>query len=125
MQGEFMSLVKKERVRYVKYANLEAEEVIVDGTYSHSSEGKFGIQHYFESEQGHTICLNKAGMLDKFVESSLWEGRRVKIGYGGKNPIEKGPYAGKEAHVFEFYIDPTEKKTIASGLAQVNPDELD
>lgn len=119
-----MSLQKVERPLYTKYADQNEGDVLVDGTYLNSREGKFGIQHYFENEEGQTICLNKAGMLDKFVENSLWEGRRVKIVYGGKKPIEKGQYAGKEAQTFEFFVDPKDKKS-APSLQNVNPDELD
>ncbi len=120
-----MGLTKVERPTYVKYADQNEGDVLVEGKYAYSKEGKYGIQHYFESEEGQTICLNKAGMLDKFVENSLWEGRAVKIVYGGKKPIEKGTYAGKEAQTFEFYIDPKETRT-SSGMTKVtNPDELD
>ena len=119
-----MSLQKVERPTYIKYSEVNAGDTLVDGTYLNSREGKFGIQHYFEDENGQTICLNKAGMLDKFVENSLWEGRRVRIDYGGKKPIEKGAYAGKEAQTFEFFVDPSEKKN-ATRLTSVNPDELD
>lgn len=117
-------LVKVGRPAYVKYSEINEGETLVDGTYSYSKEGKFGIQHYFEKEDGSMVCLNKAGMLDKFVDNSLWEGRRVRIDYMGKKPIEKGQYAGKEAQTFEFFVDPKEKKT-NSGLTNVNPDELD
>lgn len=116
--------MKVERPQYIKYSEMNAGDTLVDGTYLYSKEGKFGIQHYFENPQGQVVCLNKAGMLDKFVENSLWDGRRVKIDYAGKKPIEKGQYAGKEAQTFEFFVDPSEKKGI-SNLQNVNPDELD
>lgn len=118
------NLTKVERPIYTKYADFNEGDVLIEGTYSHSSEGKFGIQHYFENLEGNTVCLNKSGMLDKFVENSLWEGRAVKIVYGGKKPIEKGAYAGKEAQTFEFFVDKTEKRNSAN-LSSVNPDELD
>jgi len=117
-------LVKVGRPHYVKYSEVNEGETLIDGVYAYSKEGKFGVQHYFENEEGETICLNKAGMLDKFVDNSLWEGRRVKIVYGGKKPIEKGAYAGKEAQTFEFFVDPKEKKG-STNLTNVNPDELD
>lgn len=119
-----MELRKVERPTYVKYSEVNEGDTLVDGVYLNSREGKFGVQHYFENSEGQTVCLNKAGMLDKFVENSLWEGRRVRIDYAGKKPIEKGQYAGKEAQTFEFFVDPAEKRN-NSGLTNVNPDELD
>lgn len=119
-----MSLQKVERPIYVKYSECNPGDTLIDGTFLYSKEGKFGIQHYFEKEDGQQVCLNKAGMLDKFVDNSLWEGRRVRIDYGGKKPIEKGAYAGKEAQTFEFFVDPKEKKN-QQVLTNVNPDELD
>lgn len=94
--------------KYYKYPKCEDGDVLIEGKYVKSEEGKFGIQHFFMSEDGQTVCLNKAGMLDKFVENSLWPGRKCRITYTGKHEIEKGAYAGKEAHTFLFAVDPNE-----------------
>ena len=118
------NLTEVERPIYTKYADFNEGDVLVEGTYSHSAEGKFGIQHYFDNMEGRTVCLNKAGMLDKFVDSSLWSGRAVKVVYGGKQPIEKGQYAGKEAQTFKFFVDKAETRN-TSNLSSANPDELD
>lgn len=47
---------------------------------------------------GKQIGLNSNGQLDKAMEK-VEEGQFVQVTYNGKSEIEKGKYAGKEAHL--------------------------
>lgn len=46
---------------------------------------------------GKTLVLNSCGSLDKAMEQVI-EGDVIQVEYTGKNLLQKGPYAGKEAH---------------------------
>lgn len=49
---------------------------------------------------GQNITLNSSGQFDKAMEA-VTEGDMVQITYNGTSTIEKGKYAGKEAHSVE------------------------
>ena len=50
-----------------------------------------------EDYKGKILALNANGMVDKAMQE-LETGALVQLEYLGKGTIEKGPYAGKEAH---------------------------
>lgn len=52
---------------------------------------------------GKDIVLNNAGQLNKGVEK-LAEGDFIKVTYQGTSEIEKGKYAGKDAHLIDVEI---------------------
>lgn len=49
---------------------------------------------------GENLTLNSNGQLDKAMEN-VEEGSMVQVTYNGTSTIEKGKYAGKEAHSVE------------------------
>lgn len=51
-------------------------------------------------EDNLVIGLNSNGMLDAAMEN-VSEGDMIQVMYNGKSEIEKGKYAGKEAHVVQ------------------------
>jgi hypothetical protein len=53
--------------------------------------------------KGLTIGLNSAGQLDKAMEK-VSEGEMIQVMYNGTAEIEKGKYAGKDAHQIEVDI---------------------
>lgn len=56
-------------------------------------------------KQGEIFALNSAGQLDKAM-AQVEKGDFVKVIYKGIQTIEKGPYAGKEAHSMAIFISP-------------------
>ena len=53
--------------------------------------------------EGATLVLNTVGMLEKAMKKAN-EGEIFQITYTGMGPIEKGIYAGKEAHSMEVIL---------------------
>lgn len=60
-------------------------------------EAYFKAKKEGEKLKGQNLCLNACGMLEKALESAE-KGDLIQIEYTGTSMIEKGPYAGKEAH---------------------------
>ena len=50
---------------------------------------------------GKTLVINSCGSLNKAMESMV-EGAAYQFVYNGKITLEKGPYAGKEAHTLSI-----------------------
>ena len=50
-----------------------------------------------EDYKGKHLVLNSCGKLDKAMQK-IAEGTLIQVEYMGKDMIEKGPYAGKDAH---------------------------
>lgn len=92
---------------YIKYAECEPEDVLVEGYYVGEETSKFKNQVYIfkQKEDSSVVCLNAAGKLTKWIEEEVETGYLVKIVYKGKTTIANGPMAGKAAHDFEFFID--------------------
>jgi hypothetical protein len=67
-------------------------------------EAKFAKKKDSEALVGQTIGLNSAGGLDKAMEK-LKEGDLVQVTYTGTVEMEKGKYAGKDAHTFLVEVD--------------------
>jgi hypothetical protein len=53
--------------------------------------------------EGKNLALNEMGMLAKALER-VGKGEIVQVTYNGKSGIEKGKYAGKEAHSCEVLV---------------------
>lgn len=98
--------------KYVKYAESNKGDVLVDGIYVESKEGRYGIQHVFEAEDGQRTVLNSSGQLNYLVDSYLVEGQRCKVVYDGKVTLEKGAMAGKQAHQFNLFRDKAVSKAV-------------
>jgi len=65
---------------------------VVEASFSKKKESKELI--------GQIIGLNSAGQFDKAMEK-VAEGELVQVMYNGMGEIEKGKYAGKDAHSIE------------------------
>lgn len=50
---------------------------------------------------GKTLVINSCGSLEKAL-GEMTEGAAYQFVYGGKITLEKGPYAGKEAHTLSI-----------------------
>lgn len=78
----------------------------VRGVYVESEPSKnFPDQmgHVLDTESGR-VLLNGTGSLNSFFKT-VTPGTVVEIHYRGKEKIEKGQWAGKSAHTFEFFVD--------------------
>lgn len=53
--------------------------------------------------EGTHVCLNTSGMLDKSL-SNVSSGDMIQITYNGSAVMEKGKFAGKEAHGFDVVM---------------------
>jgi len=91
--------------KYIKYSEQNKGDVLVEGVYQGSQEGKYGIQHYFDDKNGQRVVLNSSGQLNYLVDSYLAEGQSCKVVYQGKVKLDKGAMKGKEAHQFDLYKD--------------------
>lgn len=84
---------------------------------------KVEVYDAFFADGSHTnildkvFVLNSCGSLDKAMES-VEEGAVIKVEYNGKGKLEKGPYAGKEAHQVTVSIveEDTEDEVDTTGL---------
>jgi hypothetical protein len=127
------------RKDFVKYTSLKKGDVIVDGVYLETSTSKtYGkAEHHFKPLKGErTIVIPSAGQVDSFLEKNVERGMRVVIKYKGKEKIEKGVWAGKEANTFDFQLDrdynfgkglkPVEaKETTKPASKELDLDDLD
>lgn len=118
------------QAKYFKYAECTKGQKLVDaGVYKGTSEGKFGILHNFQQQNGETVVLNHAGKLDWLMENKVAVGQLVNVIYTGKEKLpSNAKYPGKEAHNFEVQVDneyqasPTVKTsgTTASSSADIS-----
>lgn len=96
-------------VKYRKWNEFEIGDIVI-GTYESVSLDNYKKNSYKisvldaqlkdgsgDQYVGKTLALNANGMLDKAM-NELEKGTIVQIEYLGKDMMEKGPYAGKEAH---------------------------
>lgn len=91
--------------KYVKYTECEPGQVLAQGNYLGTREGKFGIQHLFREESGMVVVLNKAGQLDKNLEENVQLGDFVQVTFKGKSKITKGDWKGAQANNFIVQVD--------------------
>lgn len=113
---------------YFQYSKLTSGAVLIEkGKYLETKDGKFGAQHYFEESTGERKVLNSAGQLNYLVETYLERGKVCKIVFGGKEKLNKGPMAGKDANQFELYLDKASPEPMpSSGVQQDIPlDDLE
>lgn len=89
---------------YPKYSECEAGEMLVDGTYVKSFDGKFGIQYEYMQEDGGIVVLNSAGALNNAMQY-VNPGARIQVTYMGQKDITKGKFAGKQFHDFQVAVD--------------------
>ena len=87
---------------------------VIDAQFSKKKEG--------EKLVGQTIGLNSAGGLDKAMEK-VEEGTVIQVMYNGTSTIEKGKYAGKDAHNIE--VDLVEEDTADDSGGYVGDDSDD
>ncbi len=64
---------------------------------------------------GQTLVLNSCGVLDKAMED-VQEGEYIQVVYNGTITMQKGKYAGKEAHTMDVsLVDPNEVESMEGG----------
>lgn len=93
--------------RYPKYNECEVGELIVEGKYIGTVEGKYGVEHKFEDDDG-TVVLGSAGHLNYLMEQ-VKDGDLVQVKYAGSEVLKKGAFAGKSAHRFSVAVDDGEE----------------
>jgi hypothetical protein len=93
--------------KYIKYSECSAGDELVEGWYLNATEGKYGTQYNFITEQGTHVVLNKAGQLDYLIKTHVSPEDYVKIIFEGTVVLEKGPMKGKEANNFKLLRDPS------------------
>lgn len=100
--------------KYIKYTEAEVDQQLVKmGKFMGTTEGKYGAQYNFlELESNDHVVLNKCGTLEWRVrEGYMQEGEVFDIYFEGKEVIEKGTFAGKEAN--KLKIEKYEPKELA------------
>lgn len=115
-------------VKYFKYKDCKKGDVLIaSGTYKSSDEGKFGVQHTFEEDDGGTTVLNKAQQLNWQLENKVPLGSKCNIVYDGVVKMTKGDMMGKDAHQFLISIDKGAPLAAMSTqrAATVAPESLD
>jgi hypothetical protein len=90
--------------KFVKYSECKPGQVLVDGKFLRTEEGRFGLNHVFLEEAGETV-LNSSGHLNWLLETYGFEGAVCRVTYLGKEKLTRGNMKGKEAHRFELEID--------------------
>lgn len=74
-------------------------------------------------QSGEYITLNSNGMLDKAM-LNVNEGDTVVIVYKGMSRIEKGPYAGKDSHSMDIFLDDGGESAAPAAAAAGSDDDL-
>lgn len=92
--------------QYYKYTECEPGQVLVVGKYLGRTPNKFGKENFdfMPLDGGQVVCLNHAGQLEKRIEEYVEVGDTVRVTFLGKQVIEKGTWAGKEANQFEVEV---------------------
>lgn len=90
--------------KYFKYNELEQGDVLVEGKFSKSFQGRFGVQYEYLNKCGSVHVLNSSGQLN-YLMDFVEEGDTVKIVYDGTFKLTKGSFAGKDAHQFKLFRD--------------------
>lgn len=81
-----------------KYVGMKEDNYEKPNWLIEVEEAVFADEDEAEKLIGKQIGLNSNGQLDKAMEK-VEEGQYVQVTYNGKSEIEKGKYAGKEAHL--------------------------
>lgn len=113
--------------KYFKYKDCTPGQVLVaDGEYTGPEDGKFGVQHLFNQRNGEVVCLNSAGHLNYLLKERVKVGQRVNIMYADRKLLEKGAFAGKEAHTFDLEVDDVAVvgDTVAAAASQATGDDI-
>lgn len=112
---------------YIKYAEQDDGDVLVEGFYVGEETSKFGHQVYIfkQQENGALVGLNETGKLKKWINNEVLTGDLVQIIYGGKAVMTGGKFEGKEAHQFQSLgIDLDRRARIAEmdkGITKADP----
>jgi hypothetical protein len=95
--------------KFYQYKNMEANDVLCEGTYVKVGEDKFGgVTHEFRDAQEDVVhVLNSSGHLNFLMREYAQFGDYCRVTYKGKEKLPKtSKFAGKESHVFDLEIDP-------------------
>lgn len=97
---------------YVKANECSEGDVMVEGWFTDTLDNRFGGTDYlFETADGEEVVLNSAGKLGSTLGRRIGIGSYVQVIYLGKKKIESGPMAGKDAHQFDFKVDPDKARS--------------
>ena len=92
------------RKKYYSYKECTKGQVLAEGVFRKEGVDPTYKKPYWEfmTQEHGLVHLNYSGNLEykmQFIEEGDW----VKIVYDGTYTLEKGPFAGKEAHQFLMY----------------------
>lgn len=91
--------------KYFKYTDCKAGDVLIEkAEFTGTTEGKYGAQfNFIEVDTGQHVVLNKSGQFEwRLEQGHMNVGEVFRITFQGKEKIEKGTYAGKEANKFDI-----------------------
>lgn len=91
--------------KYFKYSDCKPGDVLVEkAEFTGTTEGTYGAQfNFIEVDTGQHIVLNKAGQFEwRLDQGHMVPGEVFRITYLGKEKIERGTFAGKDANKFEI-----------------------
>lgn len=91
--------------KYFKYNDCKDGDVLVQkGEFLGVTQGKFGNQYNFlQLDDNQHVVLNKAGSIEwRINQNHIREGDVMDITFGGKEKMESGSFAGKDANTFTF-----------------------
>lgn len=92
--------------KYKKYSQMQPGEIVTQGYYTQTTQGKFGPQYEIVEDDGTVFSLNKSGQVThKF--GMVEPGDYVLVKYLGTQTLTKGTFAGKEANNVSVSVDPT------------------
>lgn len=88
--------------QYHKFAEKKQGDVIVEGFFIGTTDGTYGRQHNFKTQEGVHHVLNSSGHLNYCIEQ-ISVGDYCRVTYNGETTLTKGPMSGKKSH--QFLID--------------------
>jgi hypothetical protein len=97
-------------LEFIRPAQLAKDGVtgeILEGVYVESLPNQIDdekLDYKFQTEDGRTIIVNGAGNLP-YQMNKVMPGTLVRLNYGGKTVIQKGPRKGKKAHNFTVLVE--------------------
>jgi hypothetical protein len=95
--------------KFYQYKNVNAGDVLCEGTYIKVGEDKFGgkTHEFRDAEEDAIHVLNSSGHLNYLMREHAQFGDYCRVTYKGKTTLpDTSKFAGKESHTFDLEIDP-------------------